>query len=161
MSVERAAYGMFTIVNNNMVNGIRRVSVERGYDPRDFVLVGAGGATAAHITALAARDGHRHDHPAEAGLRSLRLRPDHLGRQVQLHGDRPVRLDNEAAYARIDKLFERSRRRASSICSRDGFEKVDRSTIKRSLDMRYVGQVHECTVEIGNFDDQRETHRAR
>jgi N-methylhydantoinase A len=50
-----AAYGMFTIVNNNMVNGIRRVSVERGYDPRDFVLVGAGGATAAHITALAAR----------------------------------------------------------------------------------------------------------
>ena len=36
-----------------MVNGIRRVSVERGYDPRDFVLVGAGGATAAHITALA------------------------------------------------------------------------------------------------------------
>jgi N-methylhydantoinase A len=44
---------MFTIVNNNMVNGIRRVSVERGYDPRDFVLVGAGGATAAHITALA------------------------------------------------------------------------------------------------------------
>ena len=44
---------MFTIVNNNMVNGIRRVSVERGYDPRDFVLVGAGGATAAHISALA------------------------------------------------------------------------------------------------------------
>jgi N-methylhydantoinase A len=53
MSVERAAYGMFTIVNNNMVNGSRRVSVERGYDPRDFVLVGAGGATAAHSTALA------------------------------------------------------------------------------------------------------------
>jgi N-methylhydantoinase A len=53
LSVERAAYGMFTIVNANMVNGIRRVTVERGYDPRDFVLVGAGGATAAHITALA------------------------------------------------------------------------------------------------------------
>ena len=53
LTVEQAAYGMFTIVNNNMVNGIRRVSVERGFDPRDFVLVGAGGATAAHITALA------------------------------------------------------------------------------------------------------------
>ena len=51
--MEQAAYGMFAIVNNSMVNGIRRVSVERGYDPRDFVLVGAGGATAAHITALA------------------------------------------------------------------------------------------------------------
>ena len=53
LSVERAAYGMFTIVNNNMVNAIRRVSVERGYDPRDFVLNCAGGATGAHITALA------------------------------------------------------------------------------------------------------------
>ena len=55
LSVEGAAYGMFTIVNSNMVNGIRRVSVERGYDPRDFVLVGAGGATGAHICSLAAR----------------------------------------------------------------------------------------------------------
>jgi N-methylhydantoinase A len=53
LTIEQAAYGMFTIVNNNMVNGIRRVSVERGFDPRDFALVGAGGATAAHITALA------------------------------------------------------------------------------------------------------------
>ena len=43
---------MFTIVNANMVNGIRRVTVERGYDPRDFVLVGAGGATAADLEGL-------------------------------------------------------------------------------------------------------------
>ena len=89
ISLERAAYGMYTIVNNNMVNGIRRVSVERGYDPRDFVLVGAGGATGAHITAIAARDGHRHRHPAEARLGPVRLRPDHLRRQIQLHGDQP------------------------------------------------------------------------
>ena len=53
LSVEQAAYGVFNIVNNNMVNGIRRVSIERGYDPRDFVLVAAGGATGLHITALA------------------------------------------------------------------------------------------------------------
>ena len=59
ISVEKAAYGMFTIVNNNMVNAIRRVSVERGYDPRDFVLNCAGGATGAHITALAREMGIR------------------------------------------------------------------------------------------------------
>ncbi len=53
ISVERAAYGMYTIVNHNMVNGIRRVSVERGYDPRDFVLVGCGGGGAMHAAALA------------------------------------------------------------------------------------------------------------
>ena len=79
---------MFTIVNNNMVNGIRRVSVERGFDPRDFVLVGAGGATAAHITALAREIGDRYDHLAKTRLGALRFRPDHLGRQIQLHGHR-------------------------------------------------------------------------
>lgn len=42
ISVEKAAYGIYNIVNNNMINGIRRVSIERGYDPRDFALVGAG-----------------------------------------------------------------------------------------------------------------------
>ena len=53
IEVEKAAYGIFTIVNSNMVNGIRRVTVDRGFDPRDFVLVAGGGATGAHITALA------------------------------------------------------------------------------------------------------------
>lgn len=67
ISVERAAYGMYTIVNNNMVNGIRRVSVERGYDDRATSC--AGGATAAHHGTCAG-DGHRHHHPAEARLRS-------------------------------------------------------------------------------------------
>ncbi len=107
ISVEQAAYGMFTIVNNNMVNGIRRVSVERGFDPRDFVLVGAGGATAAHITSLAARNGGRDDHPAEVGVRSVRFRPDHFGREIQFHGDAcPVRLDHAKAYATINKLYK-------------------------------------------------------
>ena len=90
ISVERAAYGMFTIVNSNMVNGIRRVSVERGYDPRDFVLVGAGGATAAHITVARRRDGHRYRHSAQTRLRALRLRSDYFGRQIQLHGHQPA-----------------------------------------------------------------------
>lgn len=43
-----AAYGIFRIVNNNMSNGIRAVSVQRGYDPRDFVLVAFGGNGAVH-----------------------------------------------------------------------------------------------------------------
>ena len=38
----------------------------------------------------------------------------------------------------------------------DGFA-GDRIAIKRSLEMRYVGQVHECTVDIGNFEINAET----
>ncbi len=151
MSIERAAYGMFTIVNNNMVNGIRRVSVERGYDPRDFVLVGAGGATAAHITALA----------REMGIDTIILPKLASGLCAfgQIISDvkynymatAPVRLDNEAAYKRIDKLYEQIETRGVKHLETDGFKK-SQIDVKRSLDMRYVGQVHECTVDIGTFE---------
>jgi N-methylhydantoinase A len=51
-SVTEAADGIFNIVNANMINGIRVVSVERGYDPRDFSLLSFGGAGAVHASAL-------------------------------------------------------------------------------------------------------------
>jgi N-methylhydantoinase A len=151
ISVERAAYGMFTIVNNNMVNGIRRVSVERGYDPRDFVLVGAGGATAAHITALA----------REMDIDTIVLPKLASGLCAfgQIISDVkynymatcPVRLDNAESYARIDGLFRDLEARGSRDLEADGFP-PERIGIRRSLDMRYVGQVHECTVEIDMFE---------
>ncbi|MFN3937191.1 MAG: hydantoinase/oxoprolinase family protein [Gemmobacter sp.] len=156
MSVERAAYGMFTIVNANMVNGIRRVTVERGYDPRDFVLVGAGGATAAHITALADAMG--------IGTIVLPKLASGLCAFGQIISDvkynymatAPLRLDNDAAYARIDALFGEIEDQGIAHLKADGFDE-DRIRIRRSLDMRYVGQVHECTVEIGNFPVNAET----
>jgi len=77
LSLERAAYGMFTIVNANMVNGIRRVTVERGYDPRDFVLVGAGGGDGGAYHRPGRQHGHRHHRAAETGLGALCLWPDH------------------------------------------------------------------------------------
>ena len=51
-SVTETADGIFNIVNANMINGIRVVSVERGHDPRDFTLLSFGGAGAVHATAL-------------------------------------------------------------------------------------------------------------
>ena len=46
LSIEDAAAGIVTVVNSNMVRAIRMVSVERGYDPRQFTLVAFGGAGA-------------------------------------------------------------------------------------------------------------------
>ncbi len=150
MTVERAAYGIYTIVNNNMVNGIRRVSVERGYDPRDFVLVGAGGATAAHITALA----------REMGIATVIVPKLASGLCAfgQIISDvkynymatSPLRLDSEAAARKIEQLFLGISAEGIKHLEADGFAR-DRIDVKRALDMRYVGQVHECTVDIGNF----------
>ncbi|MBC7478545.1 MAG: hydantoinase/oxoprolinase family protein [Pseudorhodobacter sp.] len=151
LTVEKAAYGMFNIVNNNMVNAIRRVSVERGYDPRDFVLNCAGGATGAHITALA----------REMGI--TRVLISKLASGLCAYGQiisdvkynymapAPIRLDMPGAATRLDGLFAGLETKGVADLTRDGFDH-DRITVRRSLDMRYVGQVHECTVEIDPFD---------
>ena len=150
LTVEKAAYGMYKIVNNNMVNAIRRVSVERGYDPRDFVLNCAGGATGAHITALA----------REMGIRRVLISKlaSGLCAYGQIISDvkynymapAPVRLDTDGAAQKLDGLFNRLETRGVADLTRDGFDR-DRISIRRSLDMRYVGQVHECTVDIDPF----------
>jgi N-methylhydantoinase A len=53
LSVEAAARGILTIIDNNMVGAVRVVSVERGHDPRDFTLVPFGGAGPLHGCSLA------------------------------------------------------------------------------------------------------------
>lgn len=141
---------MFTIVNANMVNGIRRVTVERGYDPRDFVLVGAGGATAAHICSLATEMGI--DMIVLPKLASGLCAFGQIISDVKYNymATAPLRLDNEAAYARIDDLFNEIEAEGIAHLKADGFTKKS-IAIRRSLDMRYVGQVHECTVDIETF----------
>jgi N-methylhydantoinase A len=52
-TVERAAQGMLDIVSANMVRAIRAISVERGHDPRDFVLMPFGGAGPLHAEGCA------------------------------------------------------------------------------------------------------------
>ena len=139
LTIEQAAYGMFTIVNNNMVNGIRRVSVERGFDPRDFVLVGAGGATAAHIIALA----------REIGIETIILPKLASGLCAfgQIISDvkynhmatAPARLDNPESYKRLDSLFKEHRSegpqtpRRGRLCKEGhGREAQSRNALRRS-----------------------------
>lgn len=52
LSVEDAALGIYSIVNENMTGALRLVSVEQGYDPRDYALIAFGGAGPLHANAL-------------------------------------------------------------------------------------------------------------
>ena len=156
ISVEKAAYGMYTIVNNNMVNAIRRVSVERGYDPRDFVLMAAGGATGAHITALA----------REMGINKVLISKlaSGLCAYGQIISDvkynymapAPIRMEGAESARTLDDLFKGLEIRGHKDLAGDGFSE-DKISIRRTLDMRYVGQVHECTVEIKSFEITEES----
>lgn len=148
ISVEKAAYGIFSIVNDNMVGGIRRVSIERGYDPRDFALIGAGGATGLHITALA----------REIGIRTVLLPKLASGLCAfgQILSDvkynymaaSPMRLDERADMALLEQRFAALEREGAATLRAEGIA-PERIACARSIDMRYLGQVHECAVEIG------------
>src|SRR5262249_14764885 len=146
ISLERAAYGMFTIVYSNMVNGIRRVSVERGYDPRDFVLVGAGGATAAHITSLAGEMGI--DTVILPKLASGLCAFGQIISDVKYNymATSPLRLEGKA-YATINGLFEQIEAQGVKHLVADGFAK-SAVPIERRLAIPYVPPLPQSTVHI-------------
>ena len=156
MEVEKAAYGIFTIVNSNMVNGIRRVTVERGYDPRDFVLVAGGGATGAHITALAKEMGI--DTVIVSKLSSGLCAYGQIISDVKYNymATIPTRLDSIKAAEKINKTFKEIESKGIEHLNKDGFEEKKINTY-RSLEMRYVGQIHECTVNSDFFEITEET----
>ena len=52
LSLKSAARGIYDIVNENMLGALRLVSIEQGYDPREFALVAFGGAGPLHANAL-------------------------------------------------------------------------------------------------------------
>ena len=156
MEVEKAAYGIFTIVNSNMVNGIRRVTVERGYDPRDFVLVAGGGATGAHITALAKEMGI--DTVIVSKLSSGLCAYGQIISDVKYNfmATIPTRLNLLKAAEEINNAFKGIESKGIKYLNKDGFEEKN-IKIYRSLEMRYVGQIHECTVNIDFFEITEET----
>ncbi len=71
ITVEEAALGVLKVVNEHMTQALRLISVERGYDPRDFVLVCFGGAAGLHVCELAEALGNaRILAPARGGVLS-------------------------------------------------------------------------------------------
>jgi N-methylhydantoinase A len=70
-SVEEAAAGVIRLANEHMVQALRIISVQRGIDPRDFLLVAFGGAGGMHVCALADAFGMRRAMaPIQAGVLS-------------------------------------------------------------------------------------------
>ena len=68
----------------------------------------------------------------------------------------PVRLDENCDYAKINNLFKNIELKGKEHLKNDGFDH-DKIDIYRCLEMRYLGQIHECTVNIETFDINNET----
>lgn len=146
LPMERAALGVFHVVNSNMVGGIRAVSVERGYDPRDFVFVAGGGATSAFIGKLAEElDVERILIPKVAsglcafGAAISDVKHSHMATYIsRLSG-----LDLARLNGTIADLEARGRKDLLD----EGFAAQD-IRLHRSMELRYADQIHECSVGV-------------
>ena len=155
VSVDEAARGIIRIANNNMVNALKLVSLNRGHDPRDFTLVVFGGGGAMHGVALGMELGVKKVVvPAGAsvfsawGMMMSDLRRDYFVTKL-------ADLKKGAAEA-IEAVFAESEDRARAQFAAEG---VDASKIRflRYGKFRYQNQEHttEVLIEGGRITDAR------
>ncbi|MCH7898974.1 MAG: hydantoinase/oxoprolinase family protein, partial [Proteobacteria bacterium] len=141
-----AAEGIIKIVNESMLGALRLVSVEQGYDPRDFALVGFGGAGPLHANSLGVLTG---SWPV--------IVPPGPG-VLCAYGDATTRIQDEASQtyvARIDELsadeligqLQSLRVRASESFKADGIPE-DQQEVSYQADIRYAGQAFQLSLIV-------------
>jgi N-methylhydantoinase A len=153
MPPEAACEGILEVVNANMEGAIRVISVERGHDPREFVLVSFGGAGGMHAADLARRlsiPGVLV--PANPGILSAfgMLITNYVQEYAHTVLIPAIEFTPERATAAFRDLEERGRQamRDEGVAPQD-------VQISRFLDMCYVGQSFELVVPyMPNFIDE-------
>jgi N-methylhydantoinase A len=141
-----AAAGIIRVVNANMIRGIRRVSVERGYDPRDFALVPFGGAGPLHGVELArALNMTRIIVPTYPGIASAygMLSADVRHDYVQTF----IAVSDAVAADRVEAVYRDLEAQGISQLAREGFSDP-KVALTRLADLRYLGQSYELSVPV-------------
>ncbi|UMZ74173.1 hydantoinase/oxoprolinase family protein [Natranaerofaba carboxydovora] len=145
LSVEEAAAGILRVVGANMVRGIRVVSVEKGYDPREFSLVAFGGAGPVHATYLARELGMKEviipKNPgisSAEGMLTADVKHDYVRTQVtSTINSRP---------GDIEEKYDEMEKEAKEQLYTEGFGEGEIELL-RYVDMRYKGQAFELGIE--------------
>lgn len=161
--LEETARAVLAVARSHLERAIRRVTLERGYDPADFVLVAFGGAGGLHAASLAESLGaSRVLVPRAAGVLSAL---GCLAADVRLDFDRAV-LERTDALSEGDlrETFAPLESLATEALEREGVPS-DRRTLRRTLAMRYRGQTFDLAVPWREGEDPsaafHELHRTR
>jgi N-methylhydantoinase A len=144
LDVIEAANGIVEIANTAMVNALRLVSVQHGYDPRDFVLIAFGGAGPLHANRLADETGIGTTLiPLSAGTTSAMgllvtdLKREYTTTMIQRAAD--------ADLAALKEGFEDLESQGRLDLTHEGVA-PEEMAFARQIDMRYVGQSYELTI---------------
>jgi N-methylhydantoinase A len=146
MSVEQAALGIHRVVNANMAEGIRLISVGRGIDPRQFSLLPLGGAGAVHANALARELGIRRIivplHPGVLSASGLLEAP--VEHEASTAFPRPLAglalRDMRSRYGDLDK-------QCLELMSAEGIAAED-VKISYFADVCYIGQSYHLEIPV-------------
>lgn len=148
LGLVEAAYGMFHIMNVNMASAIKEISVRKGYDPREFLLVCAGGAGPIHAAMIADEleipkilIPKKSSIFCAAGMLLSDLKHDFVRTYHTLLSK------EEIDASRFGSLIEELEKEGERVLKA---EKIapERRSYRYSLDLRYVGQYHELNVEL-------------
>jgi len=156
MTLTEACAGIFRIINQNMADATKVVSVERGHDPREYALISAGGACSIHACKIAEEIGSSSVIVPKAASVFCAL--------GMLESD--IRLDSVRSYSGqipgidledFNRAIADAEKTALAELLQEGVEK-ERATLLRFADIRYAGQHHEVTVEIPHGCEIAEEH---
>lgn len=159
LGVTEAAYGIYRLVNTNMADATKVVSVERGHDPREFALVAAGGAGALHGSRIAAIVGiptvivpKTASVFCALGMLESDLKHDYVRTTLA-----PALCSGASAgvwaplaaldLAELNRVLDEMEAEARRTLAAEGIP-PERVAVERGLDLRYLGQHHEVPVTI-------------
>jgi N-methylhydantoinase A len=161
VDVVQAAQGIVNVAQTHMVTALRRVSTERGADPRDYVLVAYGGAGAVHAAAVAAElKIPTVLVPAQPGVLSAR---GSLMTELRTDVSRTfVRTLSEVAPSELEAEFDALEEQALNVL-RDAGHSIPSYRVDRATEMCYAGQRMKLpvTVEAGRLSHETSDRLAR
>lgn len=153
-----AAQGVLVVANTNMERALRRISVERGFDSREFALLPFGGAGGLHAVELAqALRIPQIIVPNSAGaLSAIGV----LTADVVKDQSRTTMLEvSPGVGKKLDQTFKEMERTAAVALRREGFPPA-KQRHERSLALRYKGQSFELEIKRTSGNIAAEFHRA-
>jgi N-methylhydantoinase A len=145
-----SAAAVVDVVNHAMAEVLKIVSVQRGHDPREFVLAAFGGAGPLHAAALAGELGIAEIicPPIPGAFSALGLIGTDLKRDYvrTLHGAGPVP-DPQTMAPMIESAFAALEREGAAMLDRSGVA-PERRRFERSVDARYARQSYELAIPV-------------
>ena len=146
LDVEAAAEGILRVVSSSIAEGIRLASVSRGLDPREFTLMGFGGAAGLVATRVAREIGMSRAliPPAGPVLSAFGMMASDLKYDLALsHPSSLSTVDLDRLRSAFTSIAEEGRERIRSA----GADESDIS-VALAADMRYLDQIYEVTVDV-------------